>query len=325
MRRASAFLLLAALLPACQSVPGRPPVTPATLTPAPLEGGKLRVTATTNLVADLARVVGGERVEVSALMGPGVDPHLYKASARDVRTLAGAGLILYGGLHLEGKMVELLEKNRRAVAVTQGLPANELLKLPGSDWPDPHVWFDVTLWKRAAETTRDALSAADPAGRSVYARNAAAYLRELGALDAEVLALMRSVPERQRVLVTAHDAFHYFARRYGVEVRGVQGVSTAAEAGTRNIQELARFVAERGIPAVFVESSVPQRTVDAVIAAARARGHGLRVGGELFSDALGSPGTPEGTYVGMLRHNARVIAQALGGQAPDKQALGVTP
>ena len=313
MARLSSFLLLVVLLTACQSVQGRLPTTPATLGPATLKDEKLRITTTTNMVADLAREIGRERVEVRGLMGPGVDPHLYKASARDVRTLQNAHLILYGGLHLEGKMVELLEKSSRAVAVTQGIPPAKLLYPEGrDDLPDPHVWFDVTLWKHAAETTRDALSAADPAGKEGYAQNAAAYLARLDALDAEVKALMERIPSRQRVLVTAHDAFNYFSRRYGMEVRGVQGISTAAEAGMQNIQMLARFVAERELPAIFVESSVPQRTVDAVIAAARARGHPLRVGGELFSDALGTAGTPEGTYIGMIRHNAQVISRALG-------------
>lgn len=288
------------------------------LRPARLSG-PLKITTTVNMVGDLARVIGGNRVQVTELMGPGVDPHLYKASARDVSKLQGADLILYGGLHLEGKMVELLEKNRRAIAITQGIPENKLLRPAGgfgglSGMPDPHIWFDVTLWKLAATTARDALSAADPAGKGFYTKNAARYLKELDALDREVMALMKSIPARQRVLVTAHDAFNYFARRYGLTVRGVQGVSTAAEAGTRDVQELARFVAERKIPAIFVESSVPKRTVQSVVAAARARGHTVRVGGELFSDALGTRGTPEGTYLGMVRHNARTISAALGGK-----------
>lgn len=315
MFRPVPFLFLSVLLTACQSTQDRPPTTVTALKPADLNGGKLRVTTTTNMVADLTREIGGSRVEVSGLMGAGVDPHLYKASARDVRTLQNAHLILYGGLHLEGKMVELLEKNSRAIAVTESIPKDKLLYPDGSDhMADPHIWFDVTLWKYAAETTRDALSAVDPAGKTEYAQNATAYLIKLDALDAEVMTLMHSIPEEKRVLVTAHDAFNYFARRYGVEVRGVQGVSTAAEAGTQNIQQLARFVSQRGIPAVFIESSVPQRTVDAVIAAARAQGHQLKIGGELFSDALGNAGTPEGTYIGMVEHNAHAISAALGGQ-----------
>ncbi len=288
------------------------------LKPARLSG-PVKVTTTVNMVGDLARVIGGSRVNVTELMGAGVDPHLYKASARDVRRLQGADLILYGGLHLEGKMIELLEKNRKAIAVTQGIPNSKLLRPAGgfdgvANMADPHIWFDVTLWKMAAATTRDALSAVDPARKSVYAQNTARYLKQLDALDAEVMSLMKSVPQKQRVLVTAHDAFGYFARRYGLEVRGVQGVSTAAEAGTRDVQELAKFVADRKIPAIFVESSVPKRTVEAVIAAAKARGHTVRVGGELFSDALGTAGTPEGTYVGMVRHNTKTIAAALGGK-----------
>ena len=297
---------------------GQPVTTTSGAAPAQ-HSGPLKVTTTVNMVGDLARVVGGSRVEVTELMGAGVDPHLYKASARDVRKLAGADLVLYSGLHLEGKMVELLEKNPHAVAVTHNIPTRQLLQPSGgfggvAGMPDPHIWFDVTLWKSAAETTRDALSSADPAGKAVYAQNAARYLKELDALDAEVMGLMHSIPAQQRVLVTAHDAFNYFSRRYGLEVRGVQGVSTAAEAGTRDVQELAGFVTERHIPAIFVESSVPKRTVEAVIAAAGARGHTVRVGGELFSDALGTAGTPEGTYIGMVRHNAHTISAALGGR-----------
>ncbi|MBZ9749472.1 zinc ABC transporter substrate-binding protein [Deinococcus sp. HMF7604] len=293
------------------------------LQPAALNGRPLKVTTTANIVGDLARVIGAERVQVTDLMGPGVDPHLFKASARDVRTLQGADLVLYGGLHLEGKMVELLEKNRKATAVTQNVPKERLLYPQGGfggveGLADPHVWFDVDLWKTAAETTRDALSAADPAGQERYAQNAAAYLTQLDALDREVATLMNRVPKEQRVLVTAHDAFGYFGKRYGVEVRGVQGVSTASEAGTRNVQELAQFVASRRIPALFVESSVPQRTVQAVISAVRAQGQTVQIGGQLFSDALGSAGTPEATYLGMVRHNVQTISSALAPRAQEQ-------
>lgn len=283
-------------------------------TQASADGGPLQVTATVNTVGDLARTVGGDRVQVRDLMAPGVDPHLYKASARDVRALQGADLIAYMGLDLEGKLTELLADHPRSVAVAEGLNPAALLYPSGPGGPpDPHVWFDPTLWKGAAETLARALSEADPEGAEVYAQNAAAYARELGALDAEVRALLERVPPQQRVLVTAHDAFGYFGERYGLEVRGVQGLSTVAEAGARDVQDLARFMSERRIPAIFVENSVPPRTVNAVVQAARALGHDVGLGGELYSDTLGSAGTPQGTYLGMMRHNARTVADALTG------------
>ncbi|WP_243398496.1 metal ABC transporter solute-binding protein, Zn/Mn family [Deinococcus koreensis] len=289
------------------------------LSPARLDGGKVRVTTTVNMISDLVRQIGGARVQVTGLMGPGVDPHLYKASARDVRALQEAHLIVYGGLHLEGKMVDLLERHPRAVAVTDAMPRAQLLTPPGgfagvAGLQDPHVWFDVPLWKHTTTLVRDALTRVDPAGRQVYANNAAAYGKQLDALHGRVTALMNRVPKDKRVLVTAHDAFSYFGRRYGVEVRGIQGISTVAEAGTRDIQDLSEFLATRRIPAVFIESSVPKRTVEAVVQATRARGWNLKIGGELYSDAAGEPGTRAGTYIGMIEHNARTISDALLGR-----------
>lgn len=279
----------------------------------------VKVTTTVNMVGDLAKTIGGNRVVVTELMGAGVDPHLYKASAKDLGRLKKADLILYGGLHLEGKMVEILEKNNRAIAISSQIPKDKLLIPEGGfdgeeGLADPHFWFDVSLWKIAAQTTRDALIKVDPKGKEVYMQNTMRYLKELDQLDAEVSKLIMSIPKEQRVLVTAHDAFNYFSRRYGIEVRGVQGVSTAAEAGTKDIHELSQFLVQNKIPAIFVESSVPKRTVEAVIAAARAKGHSVKIGGELFSDALGPAGTPEGTYIGMVKHNARVISEALKGK-----------
>lgn len=289
------------------------------LKPAQLNGGKVRVTTTINMISDLVQNIGGERVQVTGLMGPGVDPHLYKASARDVRALQDAHLIVYNGLHLEGKMVDLLERSPKAIAVTDALPKEQLITPAGgfigiAGLQDPHVWFDVPLWKHTTTIVRDALTRIDPAGRAVYANNAAAYAKKLGALHGRVDRLMKRVPEQQRVLITAHDAFSYFGRKYGVEVRGIQGISTVAEAGTRDIQDLATFIAARKIPAVFIESSVPKRTVEAVVQATRARGTKLKIGGELFSDAAGNPGTKEGTYIGMVEHNARIISDALLGK-----------
>lgn len=278
-------------------------------------GEKLKVVATTGIVGDLAINIGGEHVDVLSLMGAGVDPHLYKASEGDVRRLGEADLILYNGLHLEARMAEVLErmKNRRhVVAVAEAVPEAQLL---GSDDDsshfDPHVWFDVKLWKEAAAATRDALVKADAANAETYFENADKYLQQLEELDKYVREQVQKVPESQRVLITAHDAFKYFGKAYGFEVRGLQGISTAAEAGARDVDELASFIAQRQIGAIFVESSVPQRTIKAVQEAVKAKGFEVKIGGELYSDALGSEGTVEGTYLGMVRHNIDTIVSAL--------------
>lgn len=275
----------------------------------------IRVVATIGMITDIVQNIGGERVEVSGLMGPGVDPHLYKASAGAVETLSRADLILYNGLHLEAQMGEVLEQMTgriKTVAVTDSIDRSLLLNPPEFQGAfDPHVWFDVTLWMKAVEKVRDTLVEMDPQHASQYEANAQAYLRELNELHAYVLSQAERVPAELRVLITAHDAFNYFGRAYGFEVRGLQGISTATEASTADVQELAAFIAERRIPAIFVETSVPQRTIEAVQAAVQARGFDVQIGGQLFSDAMGDPGSPEGTYIGMVRHNMDTIASAL--------------
>jgi manganese/zinc/iron transport system substrate-binding protein len=276
---------------------------------------ELRVVATTSIIADLAREIGGDRIEIRGLMGPGIDPHLYTASEGDVQRLASADLVLYNGLHLEAKMADVLEQMQgmvRTVAVADAVPPDRLLAPPEFQgaW-DPHVWHDPGMWRYAVERARDALSAADTAGAPLYRANADRYLARLDSLDAWARQQVERVPAGMRVLVTAHDAFNYFGRAYGIQVRGLQGISTATEAGTADVRELADFIAERRIPAIFVESSIPRRTIEAVQAAVRARGHDVAIGGTLFSDALGDPGTPEGTYTGMVRHNVTTITEAL--------------
>lgn len=275
----------------------------------------VRVTATTNIVTDLARVIGGDRVEVTGLMGPGVDPHLFKASAGDVRTLREADLILYGGLELEGRMEDLLEelaRTRPTVAVTRDMPRDRLLALPQSPGLyDPHVWFDVTLWGSAARTVADTYAELDPRHAAGYRERLAAYLEQLDALDAYVRDRVATVPARSRVLVTSHDAFRYFGEAYGVEVAAIQGTSTQTEATTADVERIAALIAERRLKAVFVESSVPRQTIEAVLASAAERGQRAVVGGELFSDAAGDEGTAEGTYLGMVRHNADLITGSL--------------
>jgi manganese/zinc/iron transport system substrate-binding protein len=282
-----------------------------------LDGDTIRVVTTIGMITDAVERVGGERVEVEGLMGPGIDPHLYKASEGDLRRLEHADVVFFGGLHLEAKMADVLERigDRRATqAVTEAIPRGELLRPAEFEGQyDPHVWFDVALWMRAVEQVRDTLVELDPSSAALYRRNAAAYLEELRELDAYVEAQAKRVPARSRVIVTAHDAFNYLGRAYGFEVRGLQGISTAAEAGAGDVQGLARFIAEREIPAIFVESSVSPRTIQAVREAVRARGFDVEIGGALFSDAMGDPGTPEGTYVGMVRHNIDTIVEGLSG------------
>jgi manganese/zinc/iron transport system substrate-binding protein len=271
------------------------------------------------MIADIAKNVGGEYVEVTALMGPGVDPHLYKASEGDVRRLQNANLIFYNGLHLEAQLGEVLEKMNdfgiTTVAVTDSIDRTTLLAHP--DYPDaydPHVWFDVTLWMKAVEKVKDSLVEADPAHGSEYEANAASFLDELADLHQYVLSQAETVPAEKRIIITAHDAFSYFGRAYGFDVRGLQGISTEAQAGTADVQALANFIVEKQIPAIFIESSVPQRNIEAVQAAVNSRGFEIKIGGELFSDAMGSEGTPEGTYIGMVRHNIDTIVSALAGE-----------
>jgi manganese/zinc/iron transport system substrate-binding protein len=244
-----------------------------------------------------------------------VDPHLYKASAGDVRTLASADIIFYNGLHLEAAMGEVLDEmsdRSETVPIAEGIPAERRISseyFVGSF--DPHVWFDVALWATTAARVEESLIRLDPAGAEEY-RNRAAVLRDtLASLDTWVRERIAELPEERRILVTAHDAFGYFGRAYGFEVVGLQGISTVTEAGTSDVQRIADLVVERGIPAIFAETSVSQRTIEAVQAAVRDRGKDVRIGGSLFSDAMGTAGTPEGTYPGMVRHNVNTIVDAL--------------
>ena len=281
--------------------------------------GKYRVVTTIGMITDIVKNVGGDRVEVIGLMGPGVDPHLYQASAGDVQKLSSARLIFYNGLHLESKMADILAKmsgNTKTVAVTDAVDRNLLLTPPEFEGQyDPHLWFDVTLWMEAVGRVRDALSEFDPDNTLQYWSNAERYFAKLAELHEYVKTQAERVPTEQRVLVTAHDAFNYFGKAYGFEVRGLQGISTATEAGIADVQALATFIAERRIPAIFVESSVSSRSLEAVKAAVKSKGFNVEIGGELFSDAMGNEGTPEGTYIGMVRHNIDTIVKALIGES----------
>lgn len=273
------------------------------------------VLATTGMVADLARQVAGDDAPVDALMASGVDPHLYRARESDVRRLAEAELVFMNGLHLEAKMGQVLRKigrSRPVVAIAETLPEDQLIVVdPESGAHDPHVWFDVSLWAQTVPAVADALAEQMPGAETAIRERAAQLSGRLAELDAWVEEQIATIPPERRVLVTAHDAFGYFGRRYGIEVVGIQGISTAGEAGVQDVERVIDLVVERGIPAIFVESSVPRRTVEAVVEGAAARGHEVAIGGELFSDSMGAPGTPEGTYEGMVRHNVTTIVEAL--------------
>jgi manganese/zinc/iron transport system substrate-binding protein len=275
--------------------------------------GPIRVVATIGMIAEAAERIGGERVAVTGMMGPGVDPHVYKATEGDVIDLADADLVLYNGLHLEAKLGDVLARiDRRTAAVTERIPESRLLAPPEfKGLHDPHVWFDVRIWTLAVARVREALVELDPQHAAAYERNAGVYLAELAELDEYVREQAARVPAELRVVITAHDAFNYFGRAYGFDVRGLQGISTASEAGTADIQGLAEFIAERRIPAVFVESSVSPRAIQAVREAVRSRGWDVQIGEQLFSDAMGDPDTPEGTYPGMVRHNVDSIVSGL--------------
>ncbi len=277
------------------------------------EATRLSVVCTTGMVAELVRNVGGPLVEVHTLMGEGVDPHLYKVSPGDVRALIRGDAVFYSGHHLEGKMGEVfrrLGRRKTTVPVAEGIDESRLIDL-GAGRPDPHLWFDVGLWSTGVGVVRDALVELDPVNKEIYIENASAYLVDLWALDEECRVAIRSIPKERRMLVTAHDAFAYFGRAYGVEVRGIQGISTESEAGVSDVNALVELLVNRDIPAVFVESSVGDRNVRALVEGCAARGHALRIGGSLYSDAMGQTGTPEGTYIGMVRHNVRTIVEAL--------------
>jgi manganese/zinc/iron transport system substrate-binding protein len=275
----------------------------------------IRVVATTGQVADLARQVGGERVSVESLMGPGVDPHLYRASEGDVSRLSEADLILYNGLRLEGKMEDLLARlgeQRPVVAVTDGIDPVALRTDPTApEHPDPHVWFDPILWAQTGGVVAEALAELRPEHADEFRANAERYAEELAALDAEATEALAAIPAERRVLVTAHDAFGYFGARYDVDVVGLQGISTESEAGIADVTRIADLIADRGVKAIFVETSVSPRTIEAVQAAVEDRGGEVAIGGSLFSDALGEPGTPEETYLGMFRRNLTTIVEAL--------------
>lgn len=290
--------------------------TPATHAADDLAERPIRAVATTGMVADVVRNVGGERVTVQQLMRAGVDPHLYKATEGDALRLAEADVIFYSGLHLEARLGDILERisesGWRTVAVADAIPEAERLTPEAfKGYPDPHVWMDVKLWLYTIDPVRDSLSEMDPDHAALYHANAEAYRARLVALEEYVQARVSELPPERRVLVTAHDAFNYFARGYDFEVFAPQGISTVTEAGIRDIQRTIEVLVSRNVPSLFVESTISPDIVEAVREGARARGHAVTIGGQLYTDAMGSEGTPEGTYEGMIRHNIDTIVSAL--------------
>jgi manganese/zinc/iron transport system substrate-binding protein len=273
------------------------------------------IVCTTGMLGDAVKQLMKNDAEVHVLMGPGVDPHLYKASQGDVVTLSKADLIVYNGLHLEGKMGEIFDKlssTKNVIAAAEVLPESALISAEGfNNAHDPHVWFDVSLWTRVVGGLSAKLQALYPNIKDSIQARETTYLRALQNLHTQCLERIREIPEGQRVLITAHDAFKYFGRAYGIEVRGLQGISTTAEYGLQDISTLVSFITEQKIKAIFVESSVSPKSIQAVIEGCKARGHDVVLGGELFSDALGKAGTPEGQYIGMVRHNVETISNAL--------------
>lgn len=281
---------------------------------------RLAIVATTGMIADAARQVGGNKVQVRALMGPGVDPHAYRQTRSDIVAMAKSDLVLWHGLYLEAQMQDFLfelQETGNVVAVAESLPRDLLLR--NEDYAekfDPHVWIVPNLWGRVVLNIRDALISAQPEHEKTFRDNADAHLIALKDLAAYTSKVLASVPAESRVLISAHDAFNYFGKAYDFDVLGIQGISTESEAGLLRIAEMVDTLVTRNIGAVFVESSVSDRNIRALIEGAAAKGHKVAIGGELFSDAMGEDGTYEGTYIGMIDHNATVIARALGGDAP---------
>jgi manganese/zinc/iron transport system substrate-binding protein len=276
---------------------------------------KIRIVATTGMIGDAVGRIAGDRAVVTTLMGPGVDPHLYKATHGDLEKLTSADVIFYNGLHLEGKMGEVFEKLGRTkpvIAVADNIPEEMLRKVPGFQGAyDPHIWFDVKLWTRAVEGVSQGLQQYDSTHQQEYRKNGEAYVRQLDSLHNAVKRSIAEIPETQRVLITAHDAFGYFGDAYGIEVRGLQGISTLSEFGLRDVTELVDFIISRKVKAIFVETSVSKKSIEAVVEGCRKKGWDVRIGGNLFSDAMGAAGTPEGNYIGMVNANVRTIVESL--------------
>ncbi|MCX7551433.1 metal ABC transporter solute-binding protein, Zn/Mn family [Xanthomarina sp. F2636L] len=278
--------------------------------------GKLNIVTTTTMITDLVSNVGGDKINIQGLMGSGVDPHLYKASEGDVSKLANADIIFYGGLHLEGKLVEVFEKmghqNIKTIAVSDALDESTLISSESfAGNYDPHIWFNIDYWIQITEYVARNLSKENPENKSFFQANSKTYIEKLQVLKEKLRATIETLPQDKRILVTAHDAFNYFGIAFDFEVVGLQGLSTATEAGVQDVQKLAAFIIDKQVKAIFVESSVPKRTIEALQAAVISKKHDVAIGGTLYSDALGNAGTLEGTYIGMFEYNVKTIVNAL--------------
>lgn len=280
-----------------------------------IPNGKLNVVTTTSMITDLARNIGGDSIRIQGLMGSGVDPHLYKASEGDVSKLSNADVVFYSGLHLEGKLVDVFEKmgnTTNTIALAAILDKNKLI---GSEYfasnYDPHIWFNIQYWKQLTNYLTQELSKLNPENASFFQKNSTRYLLQLDALENDIKKTIATLPKEKRILVTAHDAFNYFGEAYGFEVVGLQGLSTATEAGVQDVQNLAKLIIDKKVKAIFVETSVPKRTIEALQQAVLSKGFEVAIGGTLYSDALGNAGTEEGTYLGMFRYNVNTIVEAL--------------
>lgn len=307
----AAVLLAVSLLTA---LPARP------LANEPQTGGKLQVVATVSMLGDAVTRVAGDRANVRTLMGEGVDPHLYRQTQADIAAMVRADVVFWNGLYLEAQLEEFLarlDRQKPVVALAETIPVSKRIASAAyADRYDPHVWMDPALWTTVVEGARDALIELDPEGAATYQANAAGYLEEIEAVAAYAREGLRTVPQDQRVLITAHDAFGYFGKAYGFEVLGIQGLSTESEAGLQQVDRLVSLIVERDITSIFVESSVSERNIRALVEGAAARGHEVTIGGQLYSDAMGPAGTYRGTYIGMIDSNATTIIKALGGTAP---------
>ena len=275
---------------------------------------KLSVVTTTTMITDLVKNIGGDQINLQGLMGSGVDPHLYKASEGDVSKLANADIIFYNGLHLEGKLVEVFEKmkNKKTIAISDALDKSTLI---GSEYfasnYDPHIWFNIEYWKQATQFVVETLTDAIPEQKEAFKTNGSNYIKQLNVLKNKLETVIETLPIEKRILVTAHDAFNYFGKAFNFEVVGLQGLSTATEAGVQDVQNLSAFIIEHRVKAIFVESSVPKRTIEALQAAVKSKDHDVKIGGTLYSDALGDAGTIEGSYIGMFEYNVNTIVNAL--------------
>lgn len=273
------------------------------------------VVATTGMIADMAKEIGGPHVVVRGLMGPGVDPHLYKASQRDLTLLREASLVFYNGLHLEGKMGEILEsfaREKPVYAIAEGVDEKVLIQVDeNARSVDPHIWFDVSLWAEGIDIVESKLSEHFPEHSLDFQAHAHAYHDSLRLLHAWVQERINTIPPESRIMITAHDAFSYFGRAYNMEVKGLQGISTVAEFGLKDRRELVDLIVSQKIKSVFVETSVSSKSLEAVVSDCKQREWNVQIGGTLFSDAMGEAGTPEGTYIGMVRANVNTLVEGL--------------